>query len=164
MAGKDFGVNFGAGLAVNIVTAVGRQARYCCEFNKLVTDMRNEQGNLISTRNDMLVQFRKDKANSKEPSAELQRKFQEANVLIDKVDKLKEKAEAKQSCCHGVCPNWICRYVVGKKAEKKTEAMKQLNDKLRPKLSAAHRKSLEYMPQQKISFYLSAQKRPSKKS
>ncbi|KAI9086877.1 hypothetical protein K1719_031200 [Acacia pycnantha] len=145
MAGTDFGVNFGAGLAVNIVTAVGRQARYCYQFNDLVTDLGEEQENLISTRDGMQRQLNKDKANSKEPSGDLKLQLKAANYLIDKVDKLKGKAEAKQSCCFGVCPNWICRYIVGKEAGEKTEAMKKLNEKLRQKLLSAHRLSLRYM-------------------
>ncbi|XP_054819160.1 disease resistance protein UNI-like [Prosopis cineraria] len=145
MAGIDFGINFGAGLAVNIVTAVGRQACYCYEFNKLVIDMGDEQNNLISTRDGMLVQFGKDKANSKEPPGDLQLQLKAANDLLDKVEKLKGKADAKQSCCLGVCPNWICRYIVGKKADEKTKAMKQLNNSLRLKLLSAHRLSLRPM-------------------
>ncbi|KAI9071648.1 hypothetical protein K1719_046385 [Acacia pycnantha] len=108
MAGIDYGVNYAAGLAVNIVTAVGRQARYCYQFNEFVTDLGDEQENLISTRDGMQHQLNKDKANSKEPSADLKLQLKEANYLIDKVEKLKGEAEAKQSCFFGVCPNWIC--------------------------------------------------------
>ncbi|XP_028801979.1 probable disease resistance protein At1g61180 [Neltuma alba] len=150
MAGTDCGVNCAAGLAVSIVTAVGRQAcYYCYEFNNLVTKLGKEQEDLISIRDDVQSQLDKDKANNKEPSRDTQRKFKEANELIDEVDKLKEKAEAKKSCCDGVCPNWICRCLVGKKAKEKTEAMKQLNNELRPKLPFSRHKSLKCVPPSK---------------
>ncbi|XP_028800004.1 probable disease resistance protein At4g27220 [Neltuma alba] len=145
MAGTDCGVNFAAGLAVSIVTAVGRQACYCYEFNNLATKLRKEQEDLISIRDDVQSQLNEDKANNKEPSRYTERKFEEANELIDKVSKLKEEAEAKKSCCDGVCPNWICRCLVGKKAKEKTEAMKQLNNELRPKLPFSRHKSLKYV-------------------
>ncbi|KAK4259745.1 hypothetical protein QN277_006046 [Acacia crassicarpa] len=145
MAGTDFAVNFGAGLVVNIVTTVGRQARYCYQFNEFVTDLGDEQENLISTRDGIQRQLNKDKANNKEPSVDLKLQLKASNYLIDKVEKLKKEAEAKRSCCHGVCPNWICRYFVGKKAEQKMKAMQQLNEKLRHKMLSAHRLSLRYM-------------------
>ncbi|KAK4275784.1 hypothetical protein QN277_018809 [Acacia crassicarpa] len=144
MVGKEFGVNFGAGLAVNIVTAVGRQAQYCYQFNEFFTDLGEEQENLISTRDGMQRQLDKEKANSKEPSGDLKRQLKAANYLIDKVEKLKGEAEAKQSCCFGVFPNYICRYIFGKKARKKTEAMKKLNEKLRQNLLSGYRLSLRY--------------------
>ncbi|KAI9071655.1 hypothetical protein K1719_046392 [Acacia pycnantha] len=93
----------------------------------------------------MQRQLNKDKVNSKEPPGDLKLQLKAANYLIDKVEKLKGEAESKQSCCHGVCSNWICRYFVGKKAGQKTKAMKQLNEKLRQKLLSAHRLSLRYM-------------------
>ncbi|KAI9071647.1 hypothetical protein K1719_046384 [Acacia pycnantha] len=142
MAGTDFGINFMAGLAVDIVKGIGQQARYCYQFKEFVKDLSDEQENLKSARDGMQPQLGKDKANSKDPSGDLQLQLKAANELIDKVDKLKGKAEAKESCCHGVCPNLICRYVVGKKVEEKTKATKQLKDELRQKLLSTHRLSL----------------------
>ena len=143
--GTNIGVNFVGGCAVEIVKAVGRQARYCYEFNKLVEDLDDGHENLKTARDGMQRQFDKEKANTKEPSRDLQQQLEKANKLIDKVEKLKGKAEAKKSCCNGVCPNWICRYFVGKKAEEKTKAMKEVNDELRRKLLRAHRNSLKYI-------------------
>ncbi|XP_054794699.1 probable disease resistance protein At4g27220 [Prosopis cineraria] len=111
-----------------------REVRYCYQFNELVEELGDEQNNLMSTTNDMLAQLRRERANCKEPSYVLQRQLLKAEYLIGKAETLKHKAEASQSCCYGACPNWIRRYIVGKKAEKETVAMKYLNASLRREL------------------------------
>lgn len=130
MAGIDFGVNLAAGVAKDCLWGVVREARYCKEFNTLVTELGNEKDNLVATRGSMEVQVRRANANTEETLPAIQNLMGEATNLKEKVEKLQRRAEASKSCCNGVCPNWLCRYIVGKKAVKMTEEVRGLNIRL----------------------------------
>ncbi|XP_054817637.1 probable disease resistance protein At1g61310 [Prosopis cineraria] len=145
MACQDFGVNLGAGVVANLVTTVAREARHCYKFNKIVKDLEVEQNNLRSTRESMQVQVRKAKANTYEPTEVTREKLKKVEDLLEEAKKLKGKAEASKSCCNAVLPNWICRYIVGKKVAGVTEEMKQLNENWGQNLLFAHRQSLQPM-------------------
>ncbi|XP_054818946.1 probable disease resistance protein At4g27220 [Prosopis cineraria] len=145
MACQDFGVNLGAGVVANLATTVVRQARYCYKFNKIVEDLEGEQNNLRSTKESMQVQVRKARANTHEPTEVTQEKLKKVEDLLEEAKKLKGKAEASKSCCNAVLPNWICRYIVGKKVAGVAEEMKQLNENLGQMLLPVHRESLRPM-------------------
>ncbi|KAF7815552.1 Disease resistance protein [Senna tora] len=152
MAGVEFGTNLAAGIAKECVCGVVRQACYCYQFNTHVRDLGVEKERLRATNQSMLVQVRKAKANSEEPSEYIQQQLEEAKDLIGKVEKLEGKAKARKSCCRGLCPNWICRYYVGKQAVRMTEAMKKLNERLASQLIFAHRLSLQPMAMDNTSI------------
>ena len=125
MASVDIGTNAAGGCLVEIMKEVKKQARYCYAFSDFIEDLGEEHEELEAKRDDMQRQFEKDKASGKEPLRDSKLQLKKADELVKKVEELKKKAEAMKSCCpHGIRPNWICWYFIGRKAEKRTEAMK----------------------------------------
>ncbi|KAI9072224.1 hypothetical protein K1719_045814 [Acacia pycnantha] len=143
--GTDILVNCVGGVGANVVTVVVKQARYCWDFNDLVKDLGEKQELLRSTRKSMEVQVRKARANSRVPSEEIEQQMENAATLLGKAKKQQVKAKASSSCCNGVFPNLICRYIVGRQTEKMTNKIEELKVDLLHWLDFAHRSSLKAM-------------------
>ncbi|KAK4275898.1 hypothetical protein QN277_018908 [Acacia crassicarpa] len=140
--GIDILINWAGGVLANVVTVVVKEASYYWKFKTLVEDLGDEQEVLESVRKSMEVQVKKARANACVPSGDTEQQLKKAAALLEKAKKQLVKAKASSSCCNGVVPNCICRYIVGRKMEMMTRKIKQLKDGLQQKLDFAHRSSL----------------------
>ncbi|XP_028803921.1 uncharacterized protein LOC114758992 isoform X2 [Neltuma alba] len=104
------------------INSLARSATWKARFNTLVTDIENEKHNL-------LAQIKEVEAKSAEPSGDVKQWLEDAEHVIEKVNKLTGKADASKSHSCGIF-NWKCQFIEGKRLARMTEKMKGLNKRL----------------------------------
>ncbi|KAI4315996.1 hypothetical protein L6164_024016 [Bauhinia variegata] len=104
---------------------VKQQVDYCIHFRTYVEDLKWELETLKATLEDAENLEERARNNNEEISKVGKRWLESARILKDKAEKLKKKAEEQTKCLIGLCPNCICRSVIGKKAADMTPELKR---------------------------------------
>ena len=116
-------------VASDLVSGALNQLRYPCCFNNFVKQLEEEEGNLIVTRDSVQKFVVHAKRQTRKTSEVVDKWLQDATSDVDNVNQLLKEARAKKSCCFGYCPNWIWRYLVGKKLANKTMELEKFIEK-----------------------------------
>ncbi|KAI4308593.1 hypothetical protein L6164_031649 [Bauhinia variegata] len=123
----EIGASVASEIVKRVLDTAIRRARYSFCFNKYVEDLRREKGLLTRTREIVKQRIRKSRQETKNVDDDINW-LKEADSLIEEVQKLEEKANSNKSC-FGHFPSCIRRYRLSKLAEKKTQAVTDLNQK-----------------------------------
>ncbi|KAI4313193.1 hypothetical protein L6164_026191 [Bauhinia variegata] len=111
-----------------LVAAI-HQARYFLCFNKCVHDLQREKTELTKTRDGVHERSEKAKEKMRKMDTVVINWMEQANSLIEEVNKLEEEANSNKSYCFGHFPNWIWRYHAGKLIVEKTKEAIELVQK-----------------------------------
>ena len=114
--------------AKSAVCCLVREASYCYDFDTYIKDFRKAKDGLESTIKN--VEARAKRANEKTENIgdHFNRQLVEAQAAVQDAKDHDDKVKTK-SYCLGRCPNLICQYFLGRRAEKKTLLMKELDGK-----------------------------------
>ncbi|KAH9657185.1 AAA domain-containing protein [Citrus sinensis] len=113
-----------------LVNAAIDQARYMFCFNSIVKELEDKETKLKKARDG--IKTRIDDELRKCPDIVVDENVMEwLNNGVEELDdvwKLKAEIDEKDSSLHGLCPNWCCRYRLGRKASEKTCKLSDLLD------------------------------------
>ncbi|KAL9414744.1 hypothetical protein AB3S75_043083 [Citrus x aurantiifolia] len=111
-----------------LVNAAIDQARYMFCFNSIVKELEDKETKLKKARDGIKTRIYDELR--KCPDIVVDENVMEwLNNGVEELDdvwKLKAEIHEKDSSLHGLCPNWCCRYWLGRKASQKTSKLSDL--------------------------------------
>ncbi|KAJ0045112.1 hypothetical protein Pint_04550 [Pistacia integerrima] len=111
-----------------LVKPTVNQVRYLFCFNTIVEKLKEQEINLKLARENVNKDVEIAKNNTDEIKGDVKKWLTDVNKILADVEGLKEETGVKKTCLNGWCPNWGCRYWLGRKAAKKTTIMLKLRD------------------------------------
>ncbi|KAJ0046757.1 hypothetical protein Pint_04494 [Pistacia integerrima] len=111
-----------------LVKPTVNQVRYLFCFNTIVEKLKEQEINLKLARENVNKDVEIAKNNTDTIKGDVEKWLTDANKILADVEGLKEETGVKKTCLNGWCPNWGCRYWLGRKAAKKTTIMLKLKD------------------------------------
>ncbi|KAJ0045106.1 hypothetical protein Pint_04556 [Pistacia integerrima] len=111
-----------------LVKPIVNQVRYLFCFNTIVEKLKEQEINLKLARENVNKDVEIAKNNTDTIKGDVEKWLTDANKILADVEGLKEETGVKKTCLNGWCPNWGCRYWLGRKAAKKTTIMLKLKD------------------------------------
>ncbi|KAL9414685.1 hypothetical protein AB3S75_043029 [Citrus x aurantiifolia] len=111
-----------------LVDATVKQARYLFCFNSIVKELEDKETNLKEAQDS--INEKVEEARQKHCAIVVEKDVEKwlADVVKEMADvrTLKANLDEKKSCFNGWCPNWGCRYWMGRKASKETRKLSDL--------------------------------------
>ncbi|KAL9414700.1 hypothetical protein AB3S75_043039 [Citrus x aurantiifolia] len=111
-----------------LVDATVKQARYLFCFNSIVKELEDKQTNLKEAQEGINERVEQERQRHRAIDIEKDVEKWLADVVKEMADvrTLKANLDEKKSCFNGWCPNWGCRYWMGRKASKETRKLSDL--------------------------------------
>ncbi|WVZ23460.1 hypothetical protein V8G54_002004 [Vigna mungo] len=113
-------LGFASSISRDLVCGALNQLRYPCCFKNFVKKLKEEENNLIITKDIVQKFVTHNKRQARKPSEIVDKWLEDAINEVQNVNQLLEEARTQKHCCFKHCPNWIWRYHVGKKLANKT--------------------------------------------
>ncbi|GAY63777.1 hypothetical protein CUMW_228360 [Citrus unshiu] len=113
-----------------LADATINQARYLFCFNSIIKELGDKETNLKEAQDGVNEKVEQDRQKHRAVVVEKDVEKWLADVVKEmaNVQNLKAKMDENNSCLNGWCPNWGCRYWLGRKALKKTSKLAALLD------------------------------------
>ncbi|TXG66987.1 hypothetical protein EZV62_008262 [Acer yangbiense] len=118
---KECGTSILSTIVEDLVKSTGRQVGYIFRFKSIIEELNEEAKNLKSTQDDM--QHRVDRAIK--DTDEIEKKVEK---WLKDAEDLEKQTREKKTCLNGLCPNWIWKYQMARRAKKKISIMVKLRD------------------------------------
>ncbi|KAH9657198.1 Disease resistance protein UNI [Citrus sinensis] len=114
-----------------LADATINQARYLFCFNSIIKELGDKETNLKEAQDGINEKVEQDRQKHRAVVVEKDVEKWLADVVKEmaNVQNLKAKIDENKSCLNGWCPNWGCRYWLGRKALKKTSKLADLLDR-----------------------------------
>ncbi|KAL9418247.1 hypothetical protein AB3S75_041120 [Citrus x aurantiifolia] len=111
-----------------LVNAAIDQARYMFCFNSIVKELEDKETKLKKERDGIKTRIYDElrKCPDIVVDGNVMEWLNNGVEELDDVWKLKAEIDEKDSSLHGLCPNWCCRYWLGRKASQKTSKLSDL--------------------------------------
>ncbi|KAH9657281.1 putative disease resistance protein [Citrus sinensis] len=111
-----------------LVDATIKQARYLFCFNSIVKELEDKETNLKEAQDGINEKVEEERQKHCAIVVEKDVEKWLADVVKEMADvrNLKAMVDEKKSCLNGWCPNWGCRYWLGRKASKRTSKLSDL--------------------------------------
>ncbi|WVZ23464.1 hypothetical protein V8G54_002008 [Vigna mungo] len=120
---------FASAVSRDLVCVALKELRYLRSLNNSFEKVKQKEGNLKVTIDDVQKSVDDDKRKTRETNGNVYKWLQDAISKKDEVNQLLEEARTKKMCCFGYCPNWIWRYRTGKKLAEEVFKLEDLIDK-----------------------------------
>ncbi|GAY67738.1 hypothetical protein CUMW_258910, partial [Citrus unshiu] len=115
-----------------VVNAAIEHARYLFCFNGIVKELEEKETNLKDEQDGInkAIEEERQKHRAIVIEKDVEKWLEDVDKEMVDVQNLKAKITEKDSCLHGLCPNWDCRYCLDSACNQIIEALKGDNIKM----------------------------------
>ncbi|KAK2639060.1 hypothetical protein Ddye_026855 [Dipteronia dyeriana] len=111
-----------------LVDSIKHRANYLLCFKNIVDDLKKEEGNLRSTRDDVQYEVERAKRNTEEIEKRVENWLTDVQNVLEEIQRLEDDMQVKKSFLCGWCPNWGWRYKLSKRAVEMMNETVKLQD------------------------------------
>ncbi|KAK0601875.1 hypothetical protein LWI29_028305 [Acer saccharum] len=125
---KECGTSILSTIVEDLVKSTGRQVGSIFRFKSIIEDLNEEAENLRLAQENM--QHRVDGAikDTDEIEKDVEKWLRDVTAVVADAEDLEKQTREKKTCLNGLCPNWIWRYQMARRAQKKISIMSKLKD------------------------------------